>query len=111
MADVFGTLFKKGEEERFKAIKDLFSDINIDFKTDLTDVQIHAMGGSEMVNDYIKEEWGIDIKLDDFTHSIKCKLVSRTRLGRGEYVEVLKEKEEDKERGASPSRVRRILGV
>lgn len=111
MADVFGSLFKKGEEERFKAIKDLFSDVNIDFKTDLTDEQIHAMGGSELIDDYIKTNWGVDIELSDFTHSIKCKLVSRTRLGRVEYVEVLIDRDEENEKKDSPSRVRRILGV
>lgn len=91
---VFRNLFKSGERERFTALKEFYTDKDINYKTDLTDKEIEAIMMLEFVESYVEEEWNIKLDLTSITLLFKQLKVSRNRLGRTEAITVLREQAE-----------------
>ncbi len=106
-SNIFEGLFKGEEAEKYQVLRTFFESENIEFKTDLSLEEIDAIVATEFINDYIKNNWGIDLKLDEITKAKKKHKVSHNREGRKEAFKALQTKEEEEDK----SKLKKALGL
>jgi len=87
--DLFGNMMQ-GDSEQLQIAKELFTEENIDMKTEMTDSEINAFSRGE----FIKEIFTLD-SLGLFINKFERLRVSKTRQGRKEFVETVKNQEKD----------------
>lgn len=107
MSQHFKDLFKGEETEKYQVLKWLFDISEVDTKTGLTEREISAIVKMEFINTRVKEDWGIDLKLDNITRSKKTHNISLDREGRKEAFKALTSEKEDDEKG----KFRKALGL
>lgn len=107
----FENIFSARESEKFEIFKTFYNKKDLPFKTDLSLEQITDIVSIEMIEIYIKQEWGLDYNIkNELTNPLKEHLVSLNRQGRTEMVTVFqspKEAEGEEKKG----RIRRLLGI
>jgi hypothetical protein len=89
LQDIFGSTTEE-KELKLEALRDFYSSDNLDLKTDLNNEHIEAIVQIDLIQKYVKDEWDIDLKLNDATDLFKRLRVSHNRKGRTEFVEALK---------------------
>jgi len=87
--DMFGSMMQ-GDSERLQIAKELFTEDNIDMKTEMEDREINAFSRGE----FIKEIFGLD-SLGVFINKFERLRVSKKREGRKEFVQCVKGQEKE----------------
>ena len=85
--DVFGGMMQS-DSERLQIAKELFSEENIDMKTEMSDQEINIFARVE----FIKETFKIK-SLQLFINKFEKLRISKLRQGRKEFVETMKNEE------------------
>ena len=82
--DLFGSMMQ-GDSERLQIAKELFTEENIDMKTEMDDREINLISRAE----FIKDIFALD-SLGIFIDKFERLRVSKKREGRKEFVETVK---------------------
>ena len=86
--DMFGSMMQ-GDSEQLQVLKELFTDENIDQKTELSDEEINLFSRGDIIADKFKLPL-----LKKYIHKFEKLRVSKLRQGRKEFVETAKNREE-----------------
>jgi len=87
--DLFGNMMQ-GDSERLQIAKELFTPENIDMKTEMSDAEINTFSRAAFIRDIFSLDC-LDIYMKQFMRL----RVSKTREGRKEFVETVKNQKED----------------
>lgn len=111
MSNPFSELFKSGQQERFRQLESFFqSDENLNLKTDLTNDEIQTILMLEFIQEEVKKDWNIDLRIGFVTKLLKELKVSNKRLGRTEAMMVLREMALTED-SRPKSTIRKIIGA
>jgi hypothetical protein len=117
-SSIISNVFRVQEEEKWQIARTFFhDDEDLPFKTDLTPVEIKGIIQAEMKQKMVLDYFGIDLRSKEwFTKPFKAHMVSKSRMGRAEIVEIMREPTEEERlnasgQGRSRSRFKRLLGV
>jgi hypothetical protein len=99
-----------GEEKRYDTMKEvLFDTKDLELKTDLREIETGLHSTVVWSNDWIKNDWGVDLHLDELIRLKEKRLISKNRLSRGEATAILKEAEITPEK--TQNTLKRMLGI
>ena len=104
--DLFDGLFQGAESEKYSVLRTFYETKGINFKTDLSDVEIRAITLTDILDEILEKDYGIKLNLKKITGLAKELKVSRDRKGREEAIRAIigEEKEEKK------NLIKRLLG-
>jgi len=95
MSDPFQSLFDD-ENQGLQVVKELFSDTNIDMKTELSDNEIKNLCAIH----FLAKEFKISY-LDNYIERLLRLRVSKARKGRAEFIQAVKKEESGEVKGFS----------
>lgn len=104
--DLFSGLFQGAESEKYSVLRTFYEQKGINFKTELSDEEIRAITLTEFLDDLLKRDYGVDLRLKDITRLAKEHKVSRKRMGREEAIRAIIGGEEEEKKNL----IKRLLG-
>ena len=87
--DIFGSMMQ-GDSEKLQIAKELFTEDNIDMKTEMKDSECNTFARAEFIKEIFAQD-SLSIFIDKFERL----RVSKDRKGRAEFVETVKDKGKD----------------